>query len=195
MTPRANGIKLRVFTYRLHFYGINITGHLNQMKRKKLFYVPGLISLIGLPILIFCFFPKEPKPLTVIRVFLPSDNSPNDGSIKFSRDVVLNTIKSKKIVEVNLNPQFTLNDKGINDSLFKFISEKLEKLIFTSDTTIVIKVNLGNSNTFGQLVWLLNQTLMYQMKRWAYVDNSFYFLHNNFEPPQKDTAVVKYFEL
>jgi hypothetical protein len=161
------------------------------VKRKKLFYVPGLISLIGLPILVFYLFPKEQKQLTVIRIFLPSDRKSKDENIiRYSRDRVFKTIGSKKIFDVNLNPQFPLRDEGKTDSLYEFLSEKLGKFKLTNDTTIVIKVDFGNSNTYGQVVWLLNQTLIHQLKRWAYIDNSFYFINNSIDSP-----IIKYLEL
>ena len=96
---------------------------------------------------------------------------------------------------MNLNPQFTSRDKGITDSVFRFLSEKLEKFKLTNDTTTVIKVDFGNSNTYGQVVWLLNQTLILQLKKWAYIDNSFYFINNSIEPVKKDSPAIKYLEL
>lgn len=160
------------------------------MKRKRLYYVPGLISLFGLPILVFCILPKEQKPLTVIRVFLPSDKIPDDGIISFNRYLVFKTIASRKIFEVNLNPQIPLPNKRTTDSLFNLISDKLEKLNLTNDSTVAIKVDIGKSNTFGQVVWLLNQTLIHQLKRWAFIDNSFYFINSSSLPLKKDTVVI-----
>ena len=97
---------------------------------------------------------------------------------------------SRKIFEVDLNPQIPLPNKRTTDSLFKLISDKLEKLSLTNDSTIAIKVDFGKSNTFGQVVWLLNQTLIHQLKRWALIDNSFYFINNSSQPLKKDTVVI-----
>jgi hypothetical protein len=163
-----------------------------NMRRKKLYYVPGLISLISLPILVFCLFPKGQKQLTVIRMLLPSDKISNDRYvIRYSRDYVLNSIKSKKIIEVNLNKYGPFHETDSLENKFKFISKQLDSLYMSNDTTTVIKVDLGDSSTYGQFVWLVNQTLIRQWKRWAYVDNCFYFLNNKLEPIKRDTSVIK----
>ena len=73
------------------------------MRRKKLFYVPGLISLIGLPVLLFFLGPEDPVYHTVLKIKLPADKPRNDGYLNFNKVDFLHTIKHKKLISVDIN--------------------------------------------------------------------------------------------
>ena len=149
------------------------------MKRKKLYYVPGLISLLGLPLLML-FFTPEAKPIyTVIRLFLPLDHAPlNKGMIVFSKENVYQTIKKKKIITVDLDQEFFSmpNDGYLFNAKRSFIVREIEKMQFTHDSTEVIKIDIGETNSLGTFVWVINQTMLYGVRQWAFMDNSFFLL-------------------
>jgi hypothetical protein len=151
------------------------------MAMKKKYYVPGMISLIGLPILGFLFIPKPPPHLKAIRIFIPYDSKSNDPAlIRFSKQTVYQAISKKKVVQLDLSE----DEYGRGLLLkrkFEFILRELDRMNFTSDTTTVLKVNIDDNNTYGDVIWLVNQTLVYDIRRWAIVDNSFYFI--NGRPP------------
>src|SRR5882757_1895863 len=83
-------------------------GILYWMKRKKIYYLPGMISLIGLPLFVWIFLAPHhqaqdrvySKPL---RLVLPSDEPATVWKQTFSKKTFLRDIRRKKILEVALN--------------------------------------------------------------------------------------------
>src|SRR5579872_412662 len=67
------------------------------MKRRRLFYVPGFISLLGLPILLLIWGPEDPIRPTAMRLYLPSEEKSSPGVLRFNREGVLQALKHKKI--------------------------------------------------------------------------------------------------
>ncbi len=61
---------------------------------------------------------------------------------------------------------------------FDFISRELDRIEFTGDTNAVLRVRFGDSNTYGQFAWALNQAKTYGLRRYAFFDDDFYFLAN-----------------
>ena len=146
------------------------------MKRKKLYYVPGLISLIGISILALWFSPKQIEPLTTIKIFLPCDEKSEEGYCSlYFKDTVYKLIEVKNVTELNLDTVQNIFD--LRHSELKGIAGVLKKMKESNDTTLVLKINLTNLNTVGQFVWVVNQTLIHNVKRWAFVDNSFYLFN------------------
>ena len=146
-----------------------------RMKRKKIYYVPGLISLLGLSIICVLIVIKgsQPRPhdQRPYRLLIPSPNKlPN---LSFSENAFLQNIKRKKTFEVDLDELDTLKRS--------FIKRKIEDLQYLHDTTAIVKVNFLDSNTFGDFMWLLTQMHTYKVKRYAFFNNTFYILGN--EPP------------
>jgi len=58
---------------------------------------------------------------------------------------------------------------------------------FLYDTSVVLKIKIGDSNTYGQFIWLVNQAKIYQVKRYTFFDSAFYLLANR----PTDTATTK----
>jgi hypothetical protein len=54
------------------------------MKKRKLFYVPGLISIIGLPVLLFFMGPENQIYPTSVRLKLPSNEKDVPGIEAFA---------------------------------------------------------------------------------------------------------------
>jgi hypothetical protein len=151
--------------------------------RKKIYYLPGMISLIGLPFLAVFFFPKPAPKLNAIGIFLPYDGKSDDKFIlAFSKEYFYKSISKRNLEQIDLFE----NDSTLRNFLlrrkFDFISRELERISFTGDTTTVLKINLCDSNTLGDIVWLVYQTLMYNIRQWMIADNSFFFV-NITRPP------------
>jgi hypothetical protein len=151
------------------------------MKRKKLYYVPGLVSILGLPILLFFLGPPDPDRHTAMTLRLPSDedHSPN----VFNRDGWFTFIKNKKIETIDLDyasfEGFDEREDVVSAHRFHFVTEEIEKLVFTHDTATVLKVELGENNSYGDFVWLFNHMAFYRIRHCAFIDNSLYILSNN----------------
>ncbi len=99
------------------------------MKRKKLFYVPGLISLTGLPIILFYLRPKEMELLTVVRVYLPLDKPNADGyALSYSKATILKTIGARRIIDIPLNSFNPLFENRTLGSKLAFISKQMREM-------------------------------------------------------------------
>ena len=152
------------------------------MHRKKLCYVPGLISLLGLPVLLFFLGPEDPVYHTVLKIYLPADKAPDDGRLNFNKVDFLNTIKDKKLISVDINDDIfdDRSEYALNKKL-AFVPREIERLQFTSDTNAVFRLRFGEHNTYAQFIWAINMAMIYDFKRYVFVDDDFYFLPNS--PP------------
>ena len=163
---------------------------LYRMKRKKIHYVPGLISLIGLPILIFILSQNPDKAKNAVRIFLPSDEKDESGQMrKFSKYYLYKIVENKKIIQVELDN--VPEERYLTGSRLKFITREIERLKFTNDNSFVLKIHLSDSSTLGEFVWMVNQTLVYQIKRWGFVDDTFYFFNSPPDTVKEELPVVK----
>lgn len=149
--------------------------HLITMTRKKILYVPGLISLIGLPILLWIMGPQERIRHNCIKLFLPQDKKPLPDAVVFSRNTVMTAIKGKKIIPVEFwydldDPIETFN---YNNKL-NFVLHEIERITYTHDTTSVLKVCLGDGISYGDFIGIFNQLILHRVKRYALIDNELY---------------------
>jgi hypothetical protein len=105
--------------------------------------------------------------------------------------------KGKKIIEIKLDHDNNRDDNYDVDTnyIYKrkldFIVQKLESLKFTEDTNTVIKIMLPESATFGYFVWIINQTLIYHIARFALINNTFYFVGYKEPPRIKEDTVFR----
>jgi hypothetical protein len=165
--------------------------HLNSMPRKKLMYVPGMISLLALPVMLLVFSPEDPVRKVALTMFLPSDEQdpPRDGILKFSAYSVNDAIKGKDLITIYLTEK-RLFYGGFRDDEFNarlnFVAKEMERLQFTNDTNSVLRVVLDYDCEYADFVHLINLTLIYNIKRWAFVNDSFYFLMN--PPPGRSIS-------
>jgi hypothetical protein len=156
------------------------------MPLRKLRYVPGLISLVGLPILFF-FCPIEDPPPEKVALQLSLPASSNDPET-FTEQRVRSHVKKTNVTRVYLyNKDLSGHEmsKFQQDSKFSLIQREMERLSFAGDTTISLQVEFGPNNSYGEWVGILNMASLYGIRRYAFLDNSFYFLSN----PPKETFV------
>jgi hypothetical protein len=163
------------------------------MRKRKLYYVPGLISLLGLPILLYFLGPQDPAIQTTIKIFVPSDDTKPDppGFVRFTRHNIYRLLKHKKIVSVDLDD---VSPDNI-DELYRFrhlkkmdfISNEIGRRQFTHDTSSVFKVEFGNYCTYGDFVWVLNLTRLYDVKRFVFIDDAYYILAT---PPPRPEPIL-----
>lgn len=157
------------------------------MKRKRLYYVPGLISIIGLPALLTFYNPDEIVRPCAIKLFLPSEKKDSAGIVTFNTALVYRTISNKKITAIDLDDDRNDGDPEIVNFLLKRMLEltitEMEKLKFTHDTSRVLKIQLGENCTYGDFVWVLDKTVLYRVRRFAFADNAFYIFADPPPPP------------
>lgn len=140
------------------------------MKRPKLFYIPGMLSLLVVPVLFYRYQADIGKTLTVLRLFVPSDdNSPDQ--YKFSRYALKAELKGKKINTVYLNGNRVLNAKKLD-----FIAYESLKLMYYHDTSQVMHVKFTQETMYGEFVQLVNIMHRDDHKRYVWLDDDFYIL-------------------
>jgi biopolymer transport protein ExbD len=152
------------------------------MKRPKLFYIPGMLSLLVVPVL-FYFYQPVIKTSTVLKLYLPKDvDSKSPYIYSYSSGSIKAALKRKKINTVYLDGDHSLNAKKLD-----FIAQDALKLKFYNDTTQIIKVRFTDEATYGEFVQLVN--IMYRdgHKRFGWMDNDFYIFGN---PPPEPHVVL-----
>jgi hypothetical protein len=130
------------------------------------------------------------KNKTVLRLFLPRENKPNDDSflVMFSEKFLLNQMKKKKLMKIDLTGNYQQDLKR-----FEFIRHEARRLKYTYDTTAVIQVHFMDENTYEQFVYLVNMMADDQHKRWAILNDDFYILGEN--PPVIDSIKIKMLDM
>ncbi|MGB8191430.1 MAG: hypothetical protein WCF67_05900 [Chitinophagaceae bacterium] len=155
------------------------------MKRKKLYYVPGLISALVLPVLLVYFDLGRPAEKVTLQLFLASDRKDTGEEMRFTKHRLYKDIakKRKNIVSIKSLNEFIEPDNRdmfVYTSNREFLADEMRKLKFNHDTTQVLEVRLSYENTYGDFVWVINLANLFQLKRYAWVDNSIFFFT---EPP------------
>jgi hypothetical protein len=148
------------------------------MKQKKLYYIPGLISIIGLPILLLFWGPPALNMYNIVRLNIPSYAKDTPGVVKFTEEYVYNYLANKKLIILRLDG-YAWDEKSLsykND--FTFADKEIERLQSGHDTTKALAIHLGNQNVYGDFVWLCNEALIYNIIKHAFVENNFYFFPN-----------------
>lgn len=146
--------------------------------RKKIFYVPGLISSVGLTVVLLYYIYKTPhyqREYVLKMIVLPDDPDP-PGHPMFSKNGFYHIIKGKSVHEVNFDYEYYLPACDyIFDRKKAFIVGEIERMVFTHDTSAVLKVHLNFTNSYGEFVWLLNQAVTYNVRHYTWFDDDFYF--------------------
>lgn len=166
------------------------------MKKRRIYYLPGMISLIGLPLLVWVFLLPHPpgqrwnfhQPL---RLFLPSDKKVSRFVRGFSKYNVLADIRGKKILVIDLNETWP---PGYDSPFIKqrkaFIEKTMLELQLLHDTSTVLRVDFGKNNTYGDFIWLVNLAHTYLLKRYAFFDDRFYLFANPRPDPTEDLPTM-----
>jgi hypothetical protein len=105
---------------------------------------------------------KDDKAL---RLFLPTDN----GFRKYSTQALLEEIKHKKIIRVELTGVAEEDEKR-----FQFIRQEARRLQYTYDTTSVLHVHFRKESTYGQFVYLTDMMTEDHHKRFGITNDDFY---------------------
>jgi hypothetical protein len=163
------------------------------MQRRKIYYVPGLISLIGLPLFFILFIPAV-KPEMAIKLFLPYDRWCSDERylLVFSKERFIRDIISKKIVEIDLGSNNIEENSKLGNDRKTLIYNEFTKFKASGDTNTVLKVRISKLNTYGEFVWLVNQTLVHKINRWMFEDGDFYFLNTIPDGIMPETEVTMF---
>jgi len=146
------------------------------MKRTgKLLYVPGLISLVGIIIMLPSFYKRNtPVQEYCITIFIPQDcNRDKDWTLRFAT-FRFTTCDFEKEIKKRKQIKFTLdNNKKDNEIKMEMIRYEALKLKYTEDSSTVILINLTDSIRYGDFVSIADMCEADGHKRYAYWDNKF----------------------
>ena len=149
------------------------------MKKKKLYFLPGIISIIGLPVLLFFLGPADPVYQNCIRLNLTSDAKDTVGISGFTKDYVYKSIEGKKLETLFVDG---IEEHPVDEHLvyiqnrkLRFIANEIERLKFAADTNAVLKIQFGEDCSYSNFIWVLNHALIYDFKRYALINNELYF--------------------
>jgi hypothetical protein len=136
----------------------------------KLLYVPGLISLIGLLIMLPSFYKRNmPVKEYCITMFMPKDcNGDQDWTVYYSTCGIEKEIKRKKQIKFTLD-----NNEKDNKRKMEMIRYESLKLKYTTDTSTVVLVDLTDSITYGNFMSIVDICVEDGHKRYASWDNKF----------------------
>jgi hypothetical protein len=136
--------------------------------KRKLYFVPGLISLIALFISFKLSINKiQPKLYSYISLNVPKETKDMSHS-SFSSYWIEQQIKNKKQIVLTLDA-----DEINNRKKFELIKYEARKLKYTQDTSTVLRIKFTNDINYGTLVRLIDLCYTDQHKRFVLLKNSF----------------------
>jgi len=158
---------------------------------RKLYYVPGVISLLWVPILFYQSLLGVPEQRqTYIRVDLPVEYGGGKNNSLSLGFCIQDHLKGKKIITkhigaIQYNVIDDLNPPYYNSQLNSLAAE-LQNLQLSKDTNQIIKIIVDDSCHYKTFVWLFNQVLIDDYHRYGYLGDSMFFFSNAFVESRPD---------
>jgi hypothetical protein len=146
-------------------------------KRKKIFYVPGMISLIFIPFLCFVYFYKTGSFIEYrcIDLTLPDDEVFLEYKVPSLR----------KYKEFDFNGSKSNEKKNLNELHFF-----LRKLVKESDTINGAKVHLGSKTHYDVFINVIDIIKTEKVPTWGLFKNDFYILGSNNKPKRDKSKIT-----
>ncbi len=153
------------------------------MKREKLHYLPGIISIVGLPVLLFFWGPQDPVKYTAITVEMPA--APGLSRTGCAADEVPEqALRNKKIISVNLNDLvWNQQSARIFSDKLDLVTQQIQYLQFTGDTSTVLKIGFGMKNDFKSIAWVLNEVTFYHLNKQLLTPDAVYLFPSHLVVP------------
>lgn len=152
----------------------------------KLYYVPGIISLLMLfPLFYYTAQPKLHPP-TVAKFYLPMDEATDSFTWMFSLPYIEELVQSKQ------QTKFWLGEEEAHKKFsLQMIQQEALQLKLTHDTNRVVAAVLLPAATFEDFVSLINICLINENKRYALARDTFYFFAD--PPPNSNLNMDSFF--
>jgi hypothetical protein len=141
-----------------------------MLKMRKVFYAPGIISLIGIFLFVIYYSKKIlPQKETIIQLAGPKEKIPGQNEMPcFNTTGILKEINRKRKINFLLDDDLLTNKKKLD-----IIQFEARKLKYTFDTSPVIVVRLSGNTSYGEFVRLINICLLDSIRRYATWNNYF----------------------
>jgi|SRR5688572_9748013 len=138
-------------------------------KTGKLLYVPGIISLVGILILLPSFYKRNmPVQEFCLPLFALPDSNKYDWIIMPLKYDVEKYVNKKKKIKFEFDENKTENYKKL-----EIIRYEALKLKYTLDTSTVILLTLSDSISYGEFISIIDMCEADGHKRYACWDNKF----------------------
>ncbi len=156
---------------------------MDRKKRKKIYYIPGIISLTILPFLFIHFADKELKAnsIAVIPIVLTDTNLPKKFPEVF-KDYKETFPPKRNYTDIVLTGN--LKDDGIK---LEFAQIKIRKILSANDPINGVHFQFGNSSQYWTFVKAIDILRIEGAKTYMLLDKDLWFYHF---PP--DTTIVNW---
>src|SRR5687767_7549178 len=148
------------------------------MRRKKLWYVPGFYSLLGLPILLLLFGPEEYRGLVYFRFYIPHERPMDNWQDKFLLSTILRNAEGKKATTIDFWEAFDETGPYDHDRKLDLIATEIDRLAFVHDTTTFLKIEVGKGINYGDLLRILTRIGTNHIRTYGLVENTLYVFPN-----------------
>jgi hypothetical protein len=144
---------------------------------KRLFYTPGLISLVGLGICLPFFYKMNiPAKEYCLQLFMPNEVMSENDFSKYSLEKDMRKMRKLKFI--------LDEDRKANKKKMEIIRYEALKLEYTQDSSTVILIDLTDNITYGDFVSIVDMCVSDGHKPYASWDNKFVIFG---EWPKKET--------
>ena len=144
------------------------------MKRRKIYYVPGMISLIFLPILCVWYLNEKKNVIRCIEVMYARKYNPNDVTpLKYDTTFLSQSGEKRQY------QNFYLTGNAVSDSMQIILyKSNAKQIIKDNDTINGIHINFGDKINYNQYVSTLD--FFYKIRKPYNSSTLFYNYNNNF---------------
>lgn len=159
------------------------------MKRRKIYYVPGMITLVFLPILCYYYLKPFNKTERVLEVVFPDKYKPNsnyENGFRFDTTLLSLPENKRKYLDIHLGKQTKINKIKL-DSFYK----KMQILIKTKDTINGLHLVFDNGFKYGDFIKAINTCITDTFPHFLVYENNLWYLYKNIDVEKRDRVLKR----
>jgi hypothetical protein len=156
------------------------------MKRRKIYYVPGMISLIFLPILCIWYLNEHKNVERCIDIASPQRYRPNNDH-RFDTTLLSLPENKREYINSELTGNIA-NDRATLDS-FNF---KLKNIIKNKDTKTGLHINIKDSTKYISMIEIIDICKKDSfLPTYLFYDNEFWYFHREWNDSIKRIIIER----
>ena len=157
----------------------------DSMRKRKRYYIPGMISLILLPIICFYYLKPHIKTETCLVVAYPSKYNPNiKNDLRYDTTQLSRPENRREYIDFVLNGNESINNK-ILDS-FEIRNQTLVKM---KDTIHGLHLLFGKTVNWGNVVKAINICFKDSFPRFMIYEDNLWTLYQNITPEIRESIL------
>jgi hypothetical protein len=143
-------------------------------KIKRIYYIPGLISLIGLPIFCCIYFSHNYKQerLLEVRFAAKYDKNRSEAYSIFDTTFLSQPLSRREYTDITLNGN--KNDDEIKINIFR---RRAREIVWNRDTVHGVHIIFGDGSKYESFVMVLNNFLIDSIPTYAPFENHIWVLY------------------